>query len=239
MPSKALSMSSFDVIGWRMRRAVARLSGSSASERLAARSTATPQSGWKRSMTFSPIQLAKDSLSQMSSHQAMVTRSPNHWWASSWALMLAQSRRDAIVSSVGAAPSGRLSVRDEARVAPSRSPRPEWRPGRASRRGRGGRSSPRAAPGCAASTRVPTRCRRRGPCGTHEPGGRAVAARRADVDDVERAHRERDQVARQRAASARSGRRRGRSSRSSTRQGCSRARRMPCGTRSVSCHGIL
>ena len=94
-------MSSFDAIGWRIRRAVARLSASSASDRLAARSTATPQSGWKRSVTFSPSQLAKDSLSQVSSHQAIVTRSPNHWWASSWAQTLAQPRREAIVSSEG------------------------------------------------------------------------------------------------------------------------------------------
>jgi hypothetical protein len=27
---------------------------------------------------------AKDSLSQRPLHQAMVTRLPNHWWASSW-----------------------------------------------------------------------------------------------------------------------------------------------------------
>ena len=41
----------------------------------------------------SEIQLAKDSLSQRSSHQAMVTRSPNHMWAISWAMMLARRRR--------------------------------------------------------------------------------------------------------------------------------------------------
>ena len=77
-------------MGWRIRRAVARLS---ASERVASaactRAALTSQSGRKRSMIFSPIQLANASLSQMSSHHAMVTRSPNHWCASSWAATLA------------------------------------------------------------------------------------------------------------------------------------------------------
>ena len=72
-------MSSFDAIGCRMRRALGTLSPKRAFERLEARSIATPQSGWKRSVTFSPSQLANDSLSQVSSHQAIVTRSPNHW----------------------------------------------------------------------------------------------------------------------------------------------------------------
>jgi hypothetical protein len=100
-PSKALAMSSFDAIGWRMRRALATLSPSSACERLEARSIDTPQAGSKRSVVFSPSQLAKDSLSQVSSHHAIVTRSPNHWCASSWAATLTQSRRDEIVSSAG------------------------------------------------------------------------------------------------------------------------------------------
>ncbi len=42
------------------------------------------QSGCRLSSDFCSIQSAKLSLSQRSSHQAMVTRSPNHWWAISW-----------------------------------------------------------------------------------------------------------------------------------------------------------
>ena len=33
---------------------------------------------------------AKDSLSQRSFHQRMVTRSPNHMWASSWSTVMAR-----------------------------------------------------------------------------------------------------------------------------------------------------
>ena len=35
------------------------------------------------------MKVAKASLSQMPSHQAMVTRSPNHMWASSWFMTMA------------------------------------------------------------------------------------------------------------------------------------------------------
>ncbi len=49
-------------------------------------------------MTLVSIQVAKASLSQMSSHQAAVTRSPNHWWANSWAATSAYRRRRATPS---------------------------------------------------------------------------------------------------------------------------------------------
>ena len=47
------------------------------------------QDGSSRSVTFASSQVANDSFSQMSSHQAVVTRSPYQWWASSWMAMVA------------------------------------------------------------------------------------------------------------------------------------------------------
>ena len=45
-----------------------------------------PRSGRQRSLAFLPIHSAKLSLSQMSVHHTGVTRSPNHWCASSCAV---------------------------------------------------------------------------------------------------------------------------------------------------------
>jgi len=42
------------------------------------------QSGRKASQAMVSMKVAKASFSQMPSHQPMVTRSPNHMWASSW-----------------------------------------------------------------------------------------------------------------------------------------------------------
>ncbi len=41
---------------------------------------------------------AKDSFSQMSSHQLSVTRSPNHMWAISWATTIARVWRSVSVT---------------------------------------------------------------------------------------------------------------------------------------------
>lgn len=41
---------------------------------------------------------AKDSFSQMSSHQRRVTRSPNHMWAISWAMTMARVWRSVTVT---------------------------------------------------------------------------------------------------------------------------------------------
>ena len=49
------------------------------------------------------IQVANDSLSHRSSHQRGVTRSPNHWWASSWATTARSSRRPASDGRAGSA----------------------------------------------------------------------------------------------------------------------------------------
>jgi hypothetical protein len=78
-------MSLFEVMGWRILRAEVRVSAAMALERSSTRSTAAFQAGFQSSMALGPAQLAKASFSQMSSHQAVVTRSPNHWWATSWA----------------------------------------------------------------------------------------------------------------------------------------------------------
>src|SRR5208337_3056367 len=49
----------------------------------------TIQSGFHCATGCGVIQVAKPSLSQMSSHHFMVTRSPNHWWATSCAMVSA------------------------------------------------------------------------------------------------------------------------------------------------------
>ncbi len=59
------------------------------------------QSGCRWSMALAPIQVAKLSLSQRSFHQLMVTRSPNHWCAISWAMVPATSWRSSWVESLG------------------------------------------------------------------------------------------------------------------------------------------
>jgi hypothetical protein len=42
------------------------------------------QLGYSSSQMPVSIHVAKPSLSHRSSHQSIVTRLPNHWWASSW-----------------------------------------------------------------------------------------------------------------------------------------------------------
>ena len=49
------------------------------------------QSGRKASQAATSMKVAKASLSQMPFHQRIVTRSPNHMWASSWATTSATS----------------------------------------------------------------------------------------------------------------------------------------------------
>ncbi|MCL5285676.1 MAG: hypothetical protein M1313_08035 [Nitrospirae bacterium] len=53
------------------------------------KSSHIPHSGKRASTALTSIQDANPSLSQRSSHQSMVTRSPNHWWAISWATTMA------------------------------------------------------------------------------------------------------------------------------------------------------
>ena len=89
MPSNALAMSLAVSMGWRIMRALFRLSWPITDERARTWSTRPGHSGFQRIMTLLAIQVAKASFSQMSSQNFMVTRFPNHWCASSCAAMLA------------------------------------------------------------------------------------------------------------------------------------------------------
>ena len=71
-------------------------------------SSQTRHSGRQSSTTRKAIQVAKASLSQRSSHQVMVTRLPNHWWASSCVTTSAMRLRcasDAVAGSSSSATS--------------------------------------------------------------------------------------------------------------------------------------
>ena len=59
---------------------------SNASVRERPKPTQRSQSGRKASVVSISMNVANASLSQMPFHQRMVTRSPNHMWASSWAI---------------------------------------------------------------------------------------------------------------------------------------------------------
>src|SRR2546426_284762 len=72
-------------IGWCMGRPTRSASVSMALNVAASWSPRVPIPGRQRSLIFEPSHCAKDSLSQMSSHQTGVTRSPNHWCAISCA----------------------------------------------------------------------------------------------------------------------------------------------------------
>ena len=74
------------LIGSWMRRVLARLSAPIAPIAPSSRPRSVCASGCSWPWILLPIQVAKPSLSQMSSHQRIVTRSPNHWCASSCAL---------------------------------------------------------------------------------------------------------------------------------------------------------
>src|SRR5258707_8633025 len=96
-------MSSFVRIGCRIRRAETRTSLDIARNRELTRETGASQVGFHVSTVLDASHVAKDSFSQTSSHQAIVTRSPNHMWASSCAQTLAKRRRWVTVSPPGAA----------------------------------------------------------------------------------------------------------------------------------------
>ena len=69
------------------------------------------QSGFQASTASISMKVAKASLSQMPFHHAMVTRSPNHMWASSWATtsaMRSSSACEAAVSSTSSAVSRKV-----------------------------------------------------------------------------------------------------------------------------------
>ncbi len=86
-------------------------------------------SGWKWSVALAAIQLAKPSLSHRSSHQAMVTRSPDHRWAISWAMTLKMTWRSAPLERRGS----KTTLVWLNRIAPQFSIEPETSPGAATR----------------------------------------------------------------------------------------------------------
>jgi hypothetical protein len=81
--------------GCRMRRAVASESSPITCDFAARACRRAPVAGRHASIVSSAMKLANASFSQMSSHHAIVTRSPNHWCASSCAMMLAAPTRAA------------------------------------------------------------------------------------------------------------------------------------------------
>ena len=70
----------------------ARASVDSAAARLRQNVDHICQSGRKASVQAVAMKVAKASLSQIPSHQAIVTRLPNHMWASSWQIVSATRR---------------------------------------------------------------------------------------------------------------------------------------------------
>ena len=80
------SASSGEVTSNSMGRVLCRASVSRASERETPKPVHRSQSGRKASVVTISMNVAKASLSQIPFHQRMVTRSPNHMWASSWAM---------------------------------------------------------------------------------------------------------------------------------------------------------
>ena len=84
MPSKALSISPLVAIAWWIGRPTSSASVFMALSPSCRAPTPILSSGRQAWPMRKPIQLAKLSFSQMSSHQAGLTRSPNHWCESSW-----------------------------------------------------------------------------------------------------------------------------------------------------------
>jgi hypothetical protein len=80
------SASAGDTTGYSTGRVELSASVSNAAERDRPKSTHRRHSGRKASVQVISMNVAKASLSQMPFHHFMVTRSPNHMWASSWAI---------------------------------------------------------------------------------------------------------------------------------------------------------
>ena len=80
------SASAGETTGYSIGRVDARASVSKAAERDRPKSTQRCHSGRKASVQVISMKVAKASLSQMPFHHFIVTRSPNHMWASSWAI---------------------------------------------------------------------------------------------------------------------------------------------------------
>jgi hypothetical protein len=81
------SASAGDTTGYSIGRVVSRASVSNAADRDSPKSTHRCHSGRNASVQVISMNVANASLSQMPFHHFIVTRSPNHMWASSWAMM--------------------------------------------------------------------------------------------------------------------------------------------------------
>ena len=105
------SASAGEITGYSMGRVDPRASMSNAAVRSRPNLSHTCQSGWSASTVSMAMKVAKASFSQMPFHQSMVTRSPNHMWASSWEMTLAT-----LSSSASVADSGSTSSSDSRNV---------------------------------------------------------------------------------------------------------------------------
>ena len=97
MPSASVGETTANSIG----RVESSASVSKAAVRERPKSDQRSHSGRKASVASISMKVAKASLSQMPFHHFMVTRSPNHMWASSWAITSATRWSSGWVTSSG------------------------------------------------------------------------------------------------------------------------------------------
>ena len=106
------SASSGEPTGYSIGRVACRPSTASAASRSSPKLTQRCQAGRKASTQRTSMKVAKASFSQIPSHQRMVTRSPNHMWAISWATTSAtrsSSVRAALAGSTSSAVSRKVT----------------------------------------------------------------------------------------------------------------------------------
>ena len=112
MPSASAAVTT----SYSMGRVVESESVSKAAERARPKSTQRSHSGRKASVVSISMNVAKASLSQMPFHHPMVTRSPNHMWAISWAITSATRCSSAWVDRLAVEEQGGLAEGDAAQV---------------------------------------------------------------------------------------------------------------------------
>ena len=95
------SASSGEITGNSMGRVVLSASTSNAAVRDAPKVVHRSHSGRKASVASISMNVAKASFSQIPFHHFMVTRSPNHMWASSWAITSVTLCSSGCVAAVG------------------------------------------------------------------------------------------------------------------------------------------
>ena len=95
------SASAGDTTGYSIGRVAASASVSKAAERDSPKSTQRRHSGRNASVQVISMNVAKASFSQMPFHHFIVTRSPNHMWAISWAMTSTTACSSACVATAG------------------------------------------------------------------------------------------------------------------------------------------